>query len=222
MVQTNGQKNKNKKDETYAKIKQAIIKCEFSPGQMLTERELCEMFGVSRTPVREALIQLSSEGVVKFSSRRGAIVSKISFEDMVYMFELKEALERMAVRLCVRRKTPEIVEQLKGCLEEHFQAYQNKDYELSLDKDIQFHMIFIQGAQSPQIESHSKKIYLQTRRISQITVLDPNYTENFINQHTKIYEAIRDGDEEVAEKAVSNHIVFAKAFKMERFNRFFL
>jgi DNA-binding GntR family transcriptional regulator len=94
----------NKLVEAYEKLKKAIIDYEFPPGKLLIERELCELIGVSRTPVREALRRLSSDGFVDFVPGRGTVVTRLTKEDMIHIYELKEALDKMAVKLCIQRK----------------------------------------------------------------------------------------------------------------------
>ena len=205
-----------KQDYAYDRMKHAIISGVFPPEKLLVERELCEMLGVSRTPVREALRRLSSEGLVESHPGRGMFVTRLNAADARQIYELKEALERMAVRLCILRMTGGELEELGGCLAAHEQAYARGDNELVADMDLQFHILLVEFARSAKIEEHAKAILVQTRRLSQLSVYDTSHTEKFLKEHRAIYEALRAGDAAAAEEAVSRHIASIGAFQLAR------
>jgi DNA-binding GntR family transcriptional regulator len=100
---------KYKQHLAYDYLKESIISGKFPPNKPLIERELCDTLGVSRTPVREALRRLSSDGFVDFVPGRGTVVTRLTMDDMVHVYELKEALDKMAVKLCIQRKTDELM-----------------------------------------------------------------------------------------------------------------
>ena len=154
-----------KQDYAYDRMKHAIISGVFPPEKLLVERELCEMLGVSRTPVREALRRLSSEGLVESHPGRGMFVTRLNAADARQIYELKEALERMAVRLCILRMTGGELEELGGCLTAHEQAYARGDNELVADMDLQFHILLVEFARSAKIEEHAKAILVQEEQI---------------------------------------------------------
>src|SRR5690554_6707136 len=99
-------------------IEERIATGEYGPGMRLDESELAEEFGVSRTPIREALIQLDSEGLVEMRPRRGAVVVEVSPQRLCEMFEVMAELEAMCARLAARRLTPADREQLVAVHEE--------------------------------------------------------------------------------------------------------
>lgn len=205
----------------YDRLKHAIISGVFPPEKLLVERELCELLGISRTPVREALRRLSSEGLVESHPGRGMFVTRLSVKDTLELYELKEALERMAVRLCIQRMTEEDLPVLHSCLEAHEQAYRAGNAELAADQDLQFHTLLVEFARSPRIEASAKAILAQTRRLSQISVGDPSHTQLFIQEHRAIYDALVSKDAAAAEAAVSRHITSIGAFQTIRLRLFF-
>ncbi|MFS2117573.1 GntR family transcriptional regulator, partial [Herbaspirillum frisingense] len=87
-------------------IEEMIAVGKLAPGQHLDETSLAEEFGVSRTPIREALIQLASMGIVEMRPRRGAIVAEIGPQQLIEMFEVMAEFEAMCGRLAARRMTP--------------------------------------------------------------------------------------------------------------------
>lgn len=210
-----------KQSVVYEYLKTSIITGKLPPEKQLIEREICEKLGVSRTPVREAFRQLSSEGLVDFLPGRGVAVSGLSKERAEQMYELKEALECMAARLCARRADEELVARLENCLRMHEAAFRDKSMEMAADVDLQFHILLVEGARSPLIEQSAKALLLQTRRLSQLAVYDADQTENFIAQHRAICQAIKEKKEDEAAAAISYHINFIKQFQWERWRMLF-
>ena len=204
----------------YDHLKNAIISGVFPPEKLLVERELCEMLGISRTPVREALRRLSSEGLAESHPGRGVFVTRLTASDALELYELKEALERMAVRLCIQRMSGGDLAVLARCLEDHAQAYQAGSAGLAADQDLQFHTLLVEFARSPRIEEQAKAILVQTRRLSQLSVYDTSHTQSFIQEHRAIYDAIEAGDPAGAEAAVSRHIAAIAAFQTARLRMF--
>jgi len=211
----------NKQHIAYEYLKESIISGKYPPEKPLIERELCDALGVSRTPVREALRRLTSEGLAESFPGRGVFVSRVNPEKATQLYELKEALEGMAARLCTERMSDEEIQELRECLQAHTEALENDEMAATADLDLRFHVLLIEGARSPMLEQQAKGILLQTRRLAQLSVYDPDSTTKFIAQHTAIYEAIRSRDAEEAEKALSAHISAIKKFQRERWKLLF-
>lgn len=206
----------NKQHEAYNYLKTKIILGQYPPEKQLVERELCELLGVSRTPVREALRRLSSEGLVSSYPGRGVCVSKVSIEDSVHTHEYKEALEAAAARLCCERMTKEQLEQLGEAIKGQQQSYEGGMSLSAIDTDMKFHVLLIEGAHSPIIEEQAKLILWQVRRYAQLTTYDTEYTLLFVKQHIAIFEAIKSKDADAADKAVREHTSTVKNFQRER------
>ena len=91
-----------KRDDTYFRLRELIL-TEYSPGQALSEQELANLVGVSRTPIREALFRLEKDGLVTIVPRRGPFVAALTIKDIHELFEVREALELYAVKRAVER-----------------------------------------------------------------------------------------------------------------------
>ena len=100
------------REKTVERLRESIVNQFFAPGERLVERELCELTGVSRTSVREALRQLESEGLIESVPNRGPVVTLLSVEDATRIYEVREALEGLAARLFVRRASDELTQAL--------------------------------------------------------------------------------------------------------------
>jgi DNA-binding GntR family transcriptional regulator len=104
-------------DDTTEAVRAILLSGEFTPGQPLRQVELAERLGVSRTPLREALHRLSAEGLVRLDPHRGAVVAQPSVTELLELYEIREAVEVLAVRQAAMRCTKQEVEDLSFDLE---------------------------------------------------------------------------------------------------------
>lgn len=211
----------NKQQTAYNYLKSAIVSGRYMPEKPLVERELCDMLGISRTPVREALRRLHSEGLVETYSGRGVFVASATLEKSHQLHELKEALEAMAVRLCCERITPEQLAMLRDCLDSQIEAHSKNESTATIDSDMAFHVVLLEGAHSPMLEEQGKSITWQARRYAQLTAYDPAYTDIFIAEHEAIYKAIAASDAAAGEDALHRHITTIRRFQKERWHMLF-
>src|SRR4030042_2040385 len=107
---------------TYEFLKSSVLSGHFNPGERLTEERLAKKLGVSRTPVREALHKLESEGLIKPLETRGFIVSRDSKDEVEELFELRAILEGHALRIISEKISEEDLEQLNGFIEKAEEA----------------------------------------------------------------------------------------------------
>ena len=110
------------REKTVERLRESILNQFFEPGERLIERELCELTGVSRTSVREALRQLESEGLIETIPNRGPVVTSLALADAMQIYEVREALEGLAARLFVKHASDELVEALAHAGEEMIAA----------------------------------------------------------------------------------------------------
>lgn len=211
----------SKQSVAYSYLRSAIITGRFPPEKPLIEREICDKLGVSRTPVREALRRLGSEGLVDFIPNRGVFVAALSKEKAIQLYEMKEALECMAARLCAERAGEDSIARLEECIGLH-RAYSDKgEFEIAVDLDLRFHVLLVESCGNPLIEQHAKSLLLQTRRLSQLAVYDTDQMENFIRQHQDILDGIKAHDASAAAEAVGRHIRFVEQFQWDRWSMLF-
>jgi DNA-binding GntR family transcriptional regulator len=104
------------RDDVYDELKRRIVELDFKPGQVLHEKDLAEAFSVSRTPIREALIRLESDGLVRVSRGRGAYVTEVSLQNLKESFEIRSHLAALVGRLVVVRATEEEVAAMEELL----------------------------------------------------------------------------------------------------------
>ena len=219
-VSTEGSKE-SKQSVAYSYLRSAIITGRYPPEKPLIEREICDKLGVSRTPVREALRRLGSEGLVYFIPNRGVFVSGLSKDKARQLYELKEALEGMAARLCAERGDEESIARLAECIEMQRSYAARDEIEIAVDLDLRFHVLLVESCGNKMIEEQAKSLLLQTRRLSQLAVYDTDHSGEFLDQHRYILDCIRAHDGNSAADAVGRHIRFIQKFQWERWGMLF-
>lgn len=190
----------------YDRLKEMIENGTLSPGQKLVQEKLASALGVSRTPLLKALQNLEYEMLVESIPRRGMYVKKISLPEMVQVYECREAVESMAVRLAIDRATAAEILQLKRIFDP-FTGADKIEVEKYRRADEKFHDLIIDLSQNPVL----KKMYLLSnlqQRVYQLGLLRP--PEETLVEHQQIITAISDRDVEAADSAMRNHIALSR------------
>jgi len=194
-------------EDVAEQIREIILKGDLALGQKIDEKKLAQSMGVSRTPVRESLRILHSEGLVHLVPRKGAFVSKLSIEEIKDMFEVMAVLEGMCARLAVERMRKmdlKRIESLHRPLETH---YLERNHEAYLKSNTVLHA-FIQKqagnkALNDVINGLRRKILLY--RHKQLYWAD-RFDES-MREHRAILRAFRKGDPTLAETAMKQHLL---------------
>lgn len=194
----------SKQSIAYSYLCSSIISGHMAPGTPIIEREVCERLGVSRTPVREALRRLSSEGLVDFITNRGAFVSSLSKEKVMQLYEVKEALEIMAALLCSRRASEKDFREMDKCIDAQQNCVITGKIPQSLDEDMRFHVLLAKSCGNTMLELQATSLMLQTRRL--MSIYDLDRMDEFISQHRRIMECMRNKDEKEIIASVDKHI----------------
>lgn len=215
LIVTGAENNKNK--VAYSKIKASIIRNEFAPGTLLVERQISEQLNISRTPVREALRKLAGEGMVEFIPNKGVFVSRIRIEDIVEIYELREALDGMAVRLCTQRMTEDVMAGLDQNIMNQAEALKGGDYFKFIDYDMDFHSIYIKGAGNLRLEEFLKAIIDQINRLANTSIGDMDRARISMEQHRKLLETMKRKDAVMAETLIKEHMINIKEYYISKF-----
>ena len=188
-------------------IEDKIATHEFPPGMHLDESELAQRFGVSRTPLREALIQLSSMGIVLVRPRRGAVVAEVSPHRLLEMFELMAELEAMCARLAARRMSDaeedELLKAHRAC-EAAYLAGDPNDY---YHKNERFHQAIYTAAHNGFLVEQAMALQRRLRPYRRLQLRVRNRMAASFNEHTGIVEALQQGDAEIAAERLRQHIL---------------
>lgn len=193
--------------ELKEKIEEAIATGVFPPGKKLDEIELAEMFGVSRTPIREALIQLSSIGLVEIRPRRGAIVTSIEPKRLYEMFEVMAELEAMCARLAARRITDEELEELKKAHRECKKKEVCENPDLYYHKNEEFHFALYKASHNEFLIEQTILLHKRLASYRRLQLRVRGRISASLKEHEKIISAISKGDTDLASQLAREHII---------------
>jgi len=196
------------KNKAYTALKTAIVAMDIYRNRddiRLDERKLASDFGVSRTPVREAMAQLESEGFVRSVPRRGIYVVRKTKREVIEMITAWAALESMAARLITRTAT----EQEIAGLRQMFATFENGKVRAHLDEysdvNIEFHQAIIRLSRNDVLIDLAENLFTHMRMIRRKTIGEKDRADRSIRDHMNIIEALEARDTDRAEDLVRDH-----------------
>jgi DNA-binding GntR family transcriptional regulator len=187
----------------YGALRNAIVSVQFEPGRQLSENELAEWLGVSRTPVREALVRLSDERLVEIVPQLGTFVSRISVGAVADAQFVREALECAAVRLAAERATREDINALKAIVARQAQVAEFDRWYV-LDDELHAALFGISGHESAWTLAQRAEAHLN--RVRRLSLPQPRYLGEMVAEHRLVIRAIERGDADAAEEALRHHL----------------
>jgi DNA-binding GntR family transcriptional regulator len=200
---------RNLPDQLADQLAIMIAKGELKPGQRIFEKKICEMKGVSRIPVREALRLLQAQGVVRTEPNRGTYVTGFTADEMHEMFELRLAVERLALRRIIERKTPKalIAGKLSVAIEAMRRAAEVGDRLALCQADLWFHDRIIDLAASPVLEATWR---LLARGVLVFLMKEHGGTSTplslWIAEHEELLAILESDSSAVLEEHIEHHI----------------
>lgn len=193
-------------DAVAAQLRELIVSGELALGQTLSERNLAAAFGVSKTPVREALAQLKTEGLVLIAAQRGATVFTLSGREVADICEWRQTLETVALKLAFERDRDRLIEGLAKVVDRMHQARskgQTRDY---LAEDTAYHNVFFQCC--------GNRLFVETYDLMQAKIaalrthlsVKPSHTDKSYAEHIELLDHLKKGDIDSAIGCLNVHI----------------
>lgn len=193
-------------DELADRLRRMIVECELAPGAKISEPALCARFGVSRTPLREALKVLATEGLVELTPRHGASVAPVTLEDLAEVFPVMGALEGLAGELaCARITDAEIakIRALHGALKRHFAAGDLPAY-FAVNEAI--HEAILAAAANPTLAAVRRGLAGRIRRARYMANISPERWAEAVREHDAIIDALERRDGETLGRILRTHL----------------
>ncbi|MGD8352987.1 MAG: GntR family transcriptional regulator [Pseudomonadota bacterium] len=200
-------------------IKTAIIKGKFKPGQKISEGELAESMGISRTPLREAFRKLENEGFIKIIPRKGAVVAQIDAEEAINLYEIKSTLEGLAARLAAANMKEKDIARLEKINDELKELIDKNDLESFYRVHTRFHEGFVRLCTNKRLIQMISNLNDHFNRFGIISLTLPGQFENAIQQHAEIIEAFQSRDEDLIEKKVKTNVMTGGRVLVEHLSR---
>lgn len=195
-------------ERVYLELRELIVDWTYPPGAVLSESQLTERFGLSRTPVREALHRLSMDDLVIIDAGRSAVVSPVSLQGVVQLFHLREALETFAARLCARRDDTTPFEQLRTDMQQASLCSDDEDEECreytALSR--RFDSVLSAGTQNQYMASALEGVRGHAMRLRRIATRDIDRMREANAEHIAVCAAICEHHDVEAAEVVSLHL----------------
>ena len=187
-------------------LEQRIVEGELSNGKRLDETELSGFYGVSRTPVREALQRLAESGLAEHLPRRGTFVRSPSLSQLVEMFEVMAELECMAIRLAARRATSNDIDALEKDNETCRVAVAANDTKKYYEINARLHGRIYQMSGNSFLANEARRLHDRLRPFRRLQLRVRGRMEESMAEHDIILAALRDGDADRAMETMKKHI----------------
>jgi DNA-binding GntR family transcriptional regulator len=189
------------------RIEELIATGRFAPGMRLDETELAARFKVSRTPLREALFQLASMGIVATQPRRGTIVAQVTPQRLVEMFEVMAELEAMCGRLAARRMSAAEHKALLAIHKACEKASAGRDPDDYYHHNEQFHYAIYAASHNAFLIEQTTALHRRLRPYRRLQLRVRNRVPASFREHQVIVDALLAGDEDRAEQCLRQHIL---------------
>ena len=188
------------------KLREAIAAGVFAPGQRLIERELCDMLGVGRTSVREALRQLEAESLIESLPHKGPVVARISVEEARQLYSLRTLLEAHAGRCCAQTADDDFLQRLDAAVETFVKASECKERVAMIEAKTAFYDLLMEGCGNKYITRTLTGLHNQISALRLTSMSRPDRLPQSIAEIRAIAAAIRSGDPARAADACRRHI----------------
>jgi len=190
----------------YDHLRDEILSGSLTPGAELSEVALAESLGVSRGPIREAIGRLASEGLVTVRPRRGAVVSSLSKDEFIELYQVREALELLAVKLAVPRLGPDDITALQSLIDEMSTRAERNQVAAFFEANTAFHARLVDASGNAKLAEMYRQLLDQLGRYRGSSLRLRGNLQRSIAEHAAILRAAKRGDTERAARLMSEHI----------------
>jgi len=185
-------------------LEEMIFTGQLAPGQKLDEVSIAAKFGVSRTPVREAIQRLVATGMVEVRRRKGTIVTHLSMPRLIGMIEMMSEMDIMAARLTAKRGKPQERERLGEILKKAAAAVEDQQAYTHMNRE--FHWALYRATHNQYLEETALRTWKVLQPYRNFRLDQPGRRKESLADHTAIFEAICAGDAELAARAMASHV----------------
>ncbi len=192
--------------QVYRLLLRDIVQCRAEPGQPLSEKEVAAALGVSRTPVREAFLQLAEDGLLIISPQRGTAVARISTRQVRQAQFVREVLERAVLALDCRHTTADACGGLDSALYAQRQAALRRDYPAFYEADDLFHAELARLSGFDGMGRLAGGAGAHLNRVRWLTLPEPHGIDDALGQHEEIAAALKAGDAQRADQVLTAHL----------------
>jgi DNA-binding GntR family transcriptional regulator len=202
-------------DDAVATLRAAILAGRLPDGARLRQTDLADRLGISRTPIREALVRLQQEGLVELLSGGGVRVKVLDLDEAVELYDLREVLDGLAARLAAGRADVATRARLERALTRQAQCVERGDAGPWFAAHVAFHEEIVRAAGNRHLSRLGTVVRLSIRHFHPLLLRTEHRLPQAYAEHRAIYDAIRSSDAEGAERLARAHIASAKEIVLE-------
>ena len=193
-------------DSVYQQLYQAIVTMELVPGTPISENVIAQEKGVSRTPVREAILRLTKERLVEVVPKSGSFVARIPVASLSEAIVIRRALEAVTVKAAVKVADPSQIKEFRAIIERQKEAAKADDTEAFHRADEEFHAALATVGQFQGIWDLIRQVKIQVDRYRRLTLPQAGRIETVIQEHESIVDALVDRDADLAVQRMEKHL----------------
>jgi DNA-binding GntR family transcriptional regulator len=194
------------RDVIFEKLQKAIINKKLEQGEIITEKQISREFGVSRTPVREALYKLTATGLIRIIPNKGFLISKWSIKEIKDVFEIRIVLERMAVELFIKNISQENVERLEEIIRKTEKVVKENNFMKAVKMNDKFHGLIIEKSNNREMFNMMEPLKNKINIFRLISISTPSRLEKSLEEHKRIFNSIAKKDIVNAKRLIEIHI----------------
>ena len=205
----------SKKEFIYGEIREQILSLKAQPDTVLKEEDVAQVYGVSRTPVHEALQQLKQEGFLDQVKKVGYVIKPLSISDLQEIIQIRSVLEGCAARLTTVNQDEKIFARLQKINEKARVYLESNDLANFFRNSSNFHGVIYQGSKNNRLIALVESLRDSFLRYRRILLKIPEMPEVQIRDHEEMLAAMTPGNEAKVEKLVRNHILYGGRILLE-------
>ena len=196
--------------EAYDTLRRLILSSELQPGERIIVRELCENYGLSPTPFKEALVALERDGLVTSRPRRGYIVANPDPKKIANVYEIRAVVEGLAARQATEHRSKALIQSLEKVQQRQREQWLAEDRLGSGDSDLAFHQLLWTASSNDVLQAVAERFSNQAQLImASVRLRNPQRHEEALDEHDEIIALIAAGHAHQAEEAMRKHIIRA-------------
>jgi DNA-binding GntR family transcriptional regulator len=199
-------RTKSLKEKAYDILKDLILTGRLEQGKLHNEKRLAEVLGVSRTPVREALLELSREGMVSFVPSKGVQVRKITTKQVQEVFELRRIIEGHIIKSISKQLTPADLKKIEKILGKQDRSSSKDEEAIFIEMDKEFHLFMASKMDNQQIETILKNLRDQIHLMGVRAIKDQSRSQQVLKEHQRIFSALKKRDAKKAHDELMRHL----------------
>jgi len=193
-------------DELLIRLRAMIIDGDLAPGEKVPEKDLCERFGVSRTPLREALKVLANDGLVTLTPNRGAVIADLTLEDLKEAFPVMGALEALAGEMACANITDSEIARIKELHKKMITHYETRELKPYFQINQQIHEMILAAANNQTLSSLYKSLEGRVRQARYLANMSTSRWTQAVQEHEQMILALEARDGAKLARILKNHL----------------